>query len=517
LRNIITHGKDWVLEFEEIEKKRLKISSGLKVSFNRVLGYFIQITDNAVKDLKIPEDYVQRQTVKGGVRFETSKLKEMETKILTADDSIKDIEYKIFQEIRAEVQKATIGIQTNAEILAMMDVYSTLAEIAVNFQYTRPIIATHERIIIRQGRHPVIERILKKEPFVPNDVLLNKESDQILLITGPNWSGKSTYLRQVALIVVMAQIGSFVPANSAEIGIVDRVFTRIGASDDLARGQSTFMLEMNETAQILHYATPKSLIIIDELGRGTGTADGQAICQAVIEFLHDSSIKTLFSTHFHQLITLKLPRLHNYHFKIIENTDTRKLIFLRQLVDGGTDKSYGIHVAMMAGLPSWVIDRGFDLLNQTLANGLNSLRPHSPVIYSPLIQSSVNNSSGPSSIIQSSEPSSINQSPLKHSSLSQTPHNDSSTEQISIENSNCLSETFSPPNPSLSKNSLQKNIKDGKEKRRIQSSLFPVVKFDDSEIVIMLRSIDLDSLTPIQAFDALRKLKEKIKLLKKRD
>ena len=294
LHNIINHGKDWVLEFEDREKKRLGLGSGLKIGFNRVLGYFIQITENALKDLTLPEEYVQRQSLKGGIRYETTGLKEMETKILSADDSIKDLEYQLFQEIRAEVQKVTEPMQQNAGIIAELDVYSGLAEIAQTYNYCRPRLMDHEKVMIKQGRHPVVERLLKKEPFVPNDSLMNKESDQLLIITGPNWSGKSTYLRQVALIVLLAQVGSFVPASEAEIGIVESDLYTHWTSDDLARGQSTFMLEMNETAQILNYATEKSLVIIDELGRGTGTINGQAITQAVIEFLHDSGVKTLF-------------------------------------------------------------------------------------------------------------------------------------------------------------------------------------------------------------------------------
>ncbi len=299
-----------------------------------------------------------------------------------------------------------------------------------------------------------MERLLKKEPFVPNDSLMNKESDQLLIITGPNWSGKSTYLRQVALIVLLAQVGSFVPASEAEIGIVDRIFTRIGASDDLAREQSTFMLEMNETAQILNYATEKSLVIIDELGRGTGTIDGQAIAQAVIEFLHDSGVKTLFSTDFHQLINLKMPRIHNYHFKIIENEETKKLIFLRQLVDGGTDKSYGIHVAIMAGLLPRVIDRSFDLVNQVMASAQNNTIPASQRILEI----------------------------------------DPTTTQSDLSTLKKPSERKSP-------------------KKSVQMFLFPTVKVDDSELIIMLRSLDLENLTPLQAFDTLKKLKEKSELL----
>lgn len=456
LRNIINHGKDWVLSFEEKEKKRLGIGAGLKVQFNRVLGYFIQITENAMQDIKLPPEYIQRQTLKGGIRFDTTELKSMETKILSADDNIKDLEYKAFQEVRTQVQKVTLPMQRNAEIIAILDIISNFAEIAQNYNYCRPKLATHQQITIKQGRHPVVERLLKKEPFVPNDTFMNTGSDQILIITGPNWSGKSTYLRQVALIVLLAQIGAFIPASEAEIGIVDRVFTRIGASDDLARGQSTFMMEMNETAQILHYATDRSLVIIDELGRGTGTADGQSISQAVIEYLHDAGIKTLFSTHFHQLINLKMPRIHNYHFKIIETPETRKLIFLRQLVDGGTDKSYGIHVALMAGLPQRAVDRAFFLLEQALCND-------------------------------------------------KTPAPDPAQKTLILENQKIPTPNKVPTMPET------RELPVLKPRKLVQTALFPNPKYDDSELVMLLRSLDLDNMTPLQAFEALKRLKEILK------
>nr|WP_147661373.1 DNA mismatch repair protein MutS [Candidatus Prometheoarchaeum syntrophicum]QEE14418.1 DNA mismatch repair protein MutS [Candidatus Prometheoarchaeum syntrophicum] len=434
-RDILNNGKNWILKFEEGEKRKLNLSTGLKISYNRVIGYFIQITNNALKSITVPADYVQRQTIKNGVRYETERLKEMETKILSADENLMDLEYKIFQEIRKEIQKYTVPILKNAKIISELDVLSTFAEIAQFNNYCKPKIENHKRIVIKQGRHPVVEQVNKKEQFIPNDTLMDNDHEQILIITGPNWSGKSTYLRQTALIVLFAQIGCYVPAISAEIGIVDRIFTRIGASDDLIRGQSTFMLEMTEMSQIINYTTDRSLIVIDELGRGTGTADGRSIAQAVIEYLHNFGVKTLFSTHFHQLINLKMPKVHNYHFKIIEKPDTKKLIFLRQLTDGGTDKSYGIHVAMMAGLPKSVTERAFGLIDGYL-NGSEKLIP---------------------SQIQRTSPK------LK------------------------------------------------KSQRGIQTSLFPIKKYEDSDLVIMLRSADLDNMTPIQAFEFLYKLKKKLK------
>lgn len=450
-RDILKNGKNWILKFEEEEKEALQVKTGLKIGYNRVLGYYIQITNHALSELgtNLPEEYIQRQSLKNAVRYETPRLKDMETKILSAETNLMDLEYNLFQEIREKILRYTLEIQENAELIAQLDVLGAFAEIAHNFNYTRPKVENHDKIIIKQGRHPVVEQ-LNEERFVPNDLYMNREEEQILIITGPNWSGKSTYLRQTALIVLMAQIGSFVPANSAEIGIIDRIFTRVGASDDLTRGQSTFMLEMNEMAQILNYTTSKSLIIIDELGRGTGTLDGESIAQAVIEYLHDLGVKTLFSTHFHQLTEIQLPRIHNYHFKIIEKPESRKLIFLRQLTDGGTDKSYGIHVGMMAGLPKKVTDRAFTLME----NVTNC-----------------------------------------QSNLEKRNHLEGSSSKLSTTMNNSQ-------NP---KTRLKQTIK----QKTIQTSLFPIQKYDDSELIIKLRSLDINHLTPLQAFEVLVQLKKK--------
>ncbi|MHA1728216.1 MAG: DNA mismatch repair protein MutS [Promethearchaeota archaeon] len=373
MREILGNGKEWMLNFENQEKKKLGISAGFKVGFNRVLGYYIQITDHALKGVTIPDYYKQRQKLTTSTRFETEELKKMEIKILNADETIKDIEYELFSKVRKQVAVKTKEVQDDAQRISMLDILSSLGETAAKNNYCRPKIAEHNKIIIKQGRHPIVEQVNISEPFIPNDCYIDTKDDCFLIITGPNWSGKSTYLRQVALITIIAQIGSFVPAEEAEIGIVDRVFTRIGASDDLTRGQSTFMMEMTETAEILRYATPKSLIIIDELGRGTSTTDGKSIARAVVEHLYKNKIKTLFSTHFHELIQIPLP-IKNYHFIIKE--EGRKLIFLRKLTEGGTDKSYGIHVAEMAGVPVSIIDRSFELV-ETVYNdetlGGNSL------------------------------------------------------------------------------------------------------------------------------------------------
>jgi len=364
LRDILYNGKKYMLEYEQEQKKRLKLSSGLKVSHNNILGYYIEITLRTLTTIpKLPEEYNERATLKNAKRYTTEKLKELEEKIISAEDQINSLEYEIFNKIRETVEKETINVLETANNIAIIDVLTCFAEIAEKYDYCRPIITNDSKIVIKDGRHPVVEQINMNDKFIPNDCYLDNETDQLLIITGPNMAGKSTYLRQVALICLIAQMGCFVPATSATIGIVDQIFTRIGASDDLARKLSTFMIEMTETAKILHYATSKSLIIIDELGRGTSTSDGQSIAMATLEKLNNLKVKTLFSTHYHQLTEIKLPGLKNYHLDIIENDDG-SINFVRKLKSGSTDKSYGIHVAKLAGIPDDVIIRAFEILEQ---------------------------------------------------------------------------------------------------------------------------------------------------------
>ncbi|MFX1571172.1 MAG: DNA mismatch repair protein MutS [Promethearchaeota archaeon] len=364
LREIIRNGKKYILAYEEEQKKRWNLSSGLKVGYNNILGYYIEITLKTLKNLKtLPEEYNERATLKNAKRYTTNRLKELEEKIVNAEEKINDLEYEIFNTIRENVEKETENILETAKNIAIIDVLSCFAEIAEQYNYCRPIINNEDKIIIKDGRHPVIEQINLDEQFIPNNCYMDNDNDQILIITGPNMAGKSTYLRQVALICIIAQMGCFVPAKSATIGVIDQIFTRIGASDDLARKLSTFMIEMTETAKILNFATEKSLVIIDELGRGTSTSDGQSIAMATLEKLHESQIKTLFSTHYHQLTEISLPRVKNYHLDIIENDDG-SINFVRTLKPGGTDKSYGIHVAKLAGIPDDVIIRAFEILEQ---------------------------------------------------------------------------------------------------------------------------------------------------------
>jgi len=364
LRDILQNGKKYVLNYEKQQRDRWKVNSGFKVGHNNILGYYIQITLKTLRYItKIPEEYVERQTLKNAKRYTTKELKELEEKIVQAEEQINDLEYEVFCTIREKIVRETIKILETAKKIAYIDVLACFAEVAEKYDYSRPKINNEGKIVIKEGRHPVVEQIRLSEKFIPNDCYLDTDNEQVLIITGPNMAGKSTYLRQVALICIIAQMGCFVPAKSATIGVIDQIFTRIGASDDLARKLSTFMIEMTETAKILNFVTKKSLVIIDELGRGTSTSDGQSIALATLEKLHELKAKTLFSTHYHQLTEINLPRIKNYHLDIIENDDG-SINFVRKLQPGSTDKSYGIHIAKLAGIPDEVIIRAFEILNQ---------------------------------------------------------------------------------------------------------------------------------------------------------
>lgn len=364
-RRASTDGQQWLMELEATEKERTGIKGKwLRVGYNRVFGYYIEVT-NSYKHL-IPEDrYIRKQTLAGAERYVTEELKIIEEKILGAKDKLFDLEYKIFCDIREKVASEVIRIQDTAEVLAIIDVLYSLAEVAVNNNYVKPQMCSDGQINIKDGRHAVVEKALKNDTFIPNDIILNNSSDRFLIITGPNMAGKSTYMRQVAITVYMAQIGSFVPASSAQISIVDRIFTRIGASDDLAMGQSTFMVEMQELATILENATENSLIILDEIGRGTSTYDGLAIAWATVEHIVDTQkigAKTLFATHYHELTELgeKIEGVKNYSVAVKEKGDD--VIFLRKIIPGGADESYGIYVAKLAGIKKCVINRAKEIL-----------------------------------------------------------------------------------------------------------------------------------------------------------
>jgi DNA mismatch repair protein MutS len=361
LRNASRDGKNWINALQEREIAATGIKS-LKVRFNSVFGYFIEITKSNLAN--VPAHYTRKQTTVGGERFITPELKEMEAKILGADERARNLEYSLFQKLREETLTELGPLQKTAGAIATLDAICSLAETARLFHYCRPRLNESLRLTICDGRHPVLDQNLVEEKFVPNDTELDGEKLRLAIITGPNMAGKSTYIRQVALIVLMAQIGSFVPATSAEIGLVDRIFTRVGASDDLSRGQSTFMVEMNETANIVNNATERSLIILDEIGRGTSTFDGLSIAWSVAEFLHDKiKARTLFATHYHELTKLVVERKGVVNFNVAVREWNEQIIFLRKIVPGGADKSYGIQVARLAGLPKEILDRAKDILS----------------------------------------------------------------------------------------------------------------------------------------------------------
>jgi DNA mismatch repair protein MutS len=361
LRQASREGKDWISQLQEREIEATGIKS-LKVRYNSVFGYFIEVTKSNLAN--VPSHYTRKQTTVGGERFITPELKEMEAKILGADERARQLEYQLFQKLRDQTLCELEPIQQTAAAIAIIDVICALAETARLFRYCRPVLTETLRLTIKDGRHPVLDQNLVEEKFVPNDTTLEGENMRLAIITGPNMAGKSTYIRQVALIVLMAQIGSFVPAESAEIGLVDRIFTRVGANDDLARGQSTFMVEMNETSNIVNNATERSLIILDEIGRGTSTFDGLSIAWSVAEFLHDKiKARTLFATHYHELTKLAEERSGVCNFNVAVREWNDQIIFLRKIVPGGADKSYGIQVARLAGLPKEILDRAKDILS----------------------------------------------------------------------------------------------------------------------------------------------------------
>jgi DNA mismatch repair protein MutS len=360
LRQGSREGKNWISHLQEREIAATGIKS-LKVRYNSVFGYFIEVTKSNLAN--VPAHYTRKQTTVGGERFVTPELKEIEAKILGADERARNLEYQLFQKLRDETLREIKPIQQTAEAIAVLDVLCALAETARLFRYCPPQLNESLRLIIKDGRHPVLDQNLIEEKFVPNDTELDGENNRMAIVTGPNMAGKSTYIRQVALIVLMAQIGSFIPAESAEIGLVDRIFTRVGAIDDLARGQSTFMVEMNETANIINNATERSLVILDEIGRGTSTFDGLSIAWSVAEFLYDRiKARTLFATHYHELTKLAEDRKGVGNLNVAVREWNEQVIFLRKIVPGGADKSYGIQVARLAGLPKEILDRAKEIL-----------------------------------------------------------------------------------------------------------------------------------------------------------
>ena len=355
IKGISQDSHTWLQEFEQNLKQKTGIKS-LKVGYNRVFGYYIEVT--RANSESVPPDFVRKQTLANAERYITQELKEYESRILGAKERLQQLEYHLFNQLCDCVREKLPDLQRTAQAIGSIDALLSLSEAAARYRYVCPELNDHQQLIIQEGRHPVIERLLKKERFVPNDTRLDQHEQRVMIITGPNMAGKSTYMRQVALLVIMAQVGGFIPAKAASICPVERIFTRVGASDDLATGQSTFMVEMNEVAQILHYATANSLVILDEVGRGTSTYDGMSIASAVLEYLTEKiQAKTLFATHYHELMSLadRYPTVKNHSVAVKEKGN--EVLFLRRIIAGGTDKSYGIHVAQLAGLPKKVIER----------------------------------------------------------------------------------------------------------------------------------------------------------------
>jgi DNA mismatch repair protein MutS len=379
LRKISGSGKEWIINRQEEERVRTGITN-LKINYNKVFGYYIEITKAHLG--KVPADYIRKQTLVNAERYITPELKEYEEQVLRAEEEIKELEYELFNELRYTIAGYALQLQSDAAILAELDVYLSFAETAEEYGYCRPLVTEEDLIELKDSRHPVVERLLPPgEKFIPNDLSIGGDL-RIMIVTGPNMAGKSTYLRQVALTVLMAQVGSFVPAKEAKIGIVDRIFTRVGAQDNLVEGESTFLLEMNEASNILNHATPKSLIVLDEIGRGTSTFDGLSIAWSLTEYLHNEPrlrAKTLFATHYHELTELekKLPGVKN--FNILVKEWKNRIIFLRKIAPGGCDRSYGIQVARMAGLPDKLIERALEVLGTLEGTGLN----HSDRVLAP--------------------------------------------------------------------------------------------------------------------------------------
>jgi DNA mismatch repair protein MutS len=362
LRDAARGGKNWIAQYQAEQIRETGISS-LKVGFNKVFGYYVEVTN--IHSAKVPANYIRKQTVKNAERYITPELKEYEDKVLRAEERARELEFELFQALRDRVAAETPRLVQAGGVMAALDTLAALAELAVSQNYVRPTMVEEPLLHIRAGRHPVLDARLRRGEFVPNDTRLGPDDGTVLLITGPNMAGKSTYIRQVALITILAQMGSFVPAAEATIGLTDRVFARVGAADELARGQSTFLVEMSETANILHNATTRSLVILDEVGRGTSTFDGVSLAWAITEFLHDHArCRSLFATHYHELVDLEksCPGLRNANVSV-ENQDG-EILFMHRIIPGGADQSHGIHVARLAGVPAPVLDRARQILDQ---------------------------------------------------------------------------------------------------------------------------------------------------------
>ncbi len=500
LRDISRNGAFMIKEIENREKEKTGVKS-LKVGFNKVFGYYIEITKANLASANIDDSYIRKQTLSNAERYITSELKEIEDKILNAEEKIKSLEYEIFVNIRNNIYENIDRIQSVAKTIANIDVFVSLATVAYINNYVKPIINEDNKLDIKNGRHPVVESIVGEENFVPNDTYLNQGENIINIITGPNMAGKSTYMRQTAVIALMAHIGSFVPAEYANIPILDRIFTRVGASDDLSQGQSTFMVEMTEVSQILKNATDKSLVILDEIGRGTSTYDGISLAWSIVEYIQKNiKCKTLFATHYHELVELEeeFSDVKNYSVAVCENNDG--IVFLRKIIEGGADKSYGIYVAELAKLPQEVIKRSkeilIDLEKNHIQNNLKESSKDKDLSNSTNLKVSVNNNEFKSDVIDKELYDSLK---LEYNNLKDKINQKEEKYILDIEK-------------------LESEVnKLKKENSNTDEVAITQISFDtiyDNDLINDIKNLDILNMTPLDAMNALYNLQSKAKKIK---
>ena len=512
LRNISKNGAYMIKEIENEEREKTGVKS-LKIGFNKVFGYFIEITKANLNTAKIDESYIRKQTLSNAERFITPKLKEIEDKILNAEEKIKSLEYEIFVNIRNEIYKNIDRIQKVSKTIANIDVFVSLATVAYINNYVRPNINEDDKLDIKNGRHPVVENIVGEENFVPNDTYLNTGENIINIITGPNMAGKSTYMRQTAVIALMAHIGSFVPAEYANIPILDRIFTRVGASDDLSQGQSTFMVEMSEVSHILKNATDKSLVILDEIGRGTSTYDGISIAWSIVEYIQSKiKCKTLFATHYHELTDLEneFSEVKNYSIAVKEDDDN--IIFLRKIIPTGADKSYGIYVAKLAKLPDEVINRSREILSDLEKNHIyNSVAINKDIdrVLETINNAEISSSNNDKLYIENIKELEKEILTLKENSFKEE------FESLKLEHESLVKnyEDIKSKNDKLTieNKDLSKKIKDNEANSQIAVTQMSFDTIGDNNLKDEILNLDLLNMTPLDAINALYSLQKKAK------
>ena len=512
LRNISKNGAYMIKEIENEEREKTGVKS-LKIGFNKVFGYFIEITKANLNTAKIDESYIRKQTLSNAERFITPKLKEIEDKILNAEEKIKSLEYEIFVNIRNEIYKNIDRIQKVSKTIANIDVFVSLATVAYINNYVRPNINEDDKLDIKNGRHPVVENIVGEENFVPNDTYLNTGENIINIITGPNMAGKSTYMRQTAVIALMAHIGSFVPAEYANIPILDRIFTRVGASDDLSQGQSTFMVEMSEVSHILKNATDKSLVILDEIGRGTSTYDGISLAWSIVEYIQSRiKCKTLFATHYHELTDLEneFSEVKNYSIAVKEDDDN--IIFLRKIIPTGADKSYGIYVAKLAKLPDEVINRSREILSDLEKNHIyNSVAINKDIdrVLETINNAEISSSNNDKLYIENIKELEKEILTLKENSFKEE------FESLKLEHESLVKnyEDIKSKNDKLTieNKDLSKKIKDNEANSQIAVTQMSFDTIGDNNLKDEILNLDLLNMTPLDAINALYSLQKKAK------